>query len=174
MVQALTGFIVPSDDRIPVDLLCLQEVDYFTEFYRPELRRILRDKSRPLGFVFKKRTAETSSKKDGSCVLYSEKRFKLVEEDHVEFNDLCKDENLFELKRIRDLARPAMDTKAQDYFLRDCIAAVCVLEDKHTGQRLLVASVHLFWDPECTGVFRKFCLCPDFRVPIHMRLIVLT
>lgn len=169
VVKSLVEFMLPSgENTLPVDLLCLQEVDWFTEFYRPELMHICGEKGRPFGFCYKKRTSESSVKFDGSCVLFSKNRFALIEEDHLEFNDLAKDEHLFELKKARDLARPTLDSKTVDFFTRDCVAAICVLEDEEANQRFLVASAHLFWDPECTGSLTAIYFSPAYSTARHL------
>lgn len=130
-----------------IDIYCLQELDGFKEHYIHDLRRLGLD-----GFVYKQRTSETREKHDGSGIIFSKKTFDIIAEDHIEFNDLNDDPRLDALRKAREQDRPAGDDLGTAYFIRDCVAALCVLDHMPTGTRILVASVHLFWDPNCTDV----------------------
>lgn len=64
------------------DLICLQEVDHFGDFFLPELRK------RGYDGAFVKRPSQF--KKDGCCIFYRRDKFKLREKFEIQFNDLVR------------------------------------------------------------------------------------
>lgn len=152
VVETLTSLIPQlngGNERASVpDLLCLQEVDNYFEFYRGALRKIGYN-----GQSYKRRTSERSEKRDGSLIAFSTDRFELLEETHIEFNALrgsapC----LQELARLRNVEGVDGASTAENYLIRDKVAAVVVLRDTISDSVLLVASAHIFWDPSCTDI----------------------
>ncbi|KAF8520339.1 Endonuclease/exonuclease/phosphatase [Hysterangium stoloniferum] len=126
------------------DFLCLQEVDvaqyedYFLQHlaaqdyegvYWPKSR------ARTMGDAERRRV-------DGCATFYKASKYQLVEKQLIEFNQVA-------------LQRPDFK-KTDDMFNRvltkDQIAVVMLLESRATGSRLIIANVHIHWDPEYRDV----------------------
>jgi len=39
-----------------------------------------------------------------------------------------------------------------EYLIRDCVAVICLLREKSSGEKIIVVSGHLFWDPRANDV----------------------
>ncbi|CCA71794.1 related to CCR4-component of the major cytoplasmic deadenylase (C-terminal fragment) [Serendipita indica DSM 11827] len=126
------------------DIVCLQEVDQeqFQTFFQPTLlergyESCYSPKSRA-----KTMTGAKQKEVDGSATFFKADKFKLVENVVIEFRanalqrtDLAKTDDIF--NRVAQ---------------RDDIALTCLLEERQTGIRLIVANAHIFWDPEYRDV----------------------
>lgn len=125
-----------GDSCLVPEILCMQEVDNFDNFFHGKLKRLGYER-----VCYKQRTCKNGVKKDGSLVAFRRTRFELIETNHIEFNDIartapnCNDED-----------------SAKDYLIRDCVGAICVLRDLVFGGLYVVASVHLYWNPRCNDV----------------------
>lgn len=79
---------------------------------------------------------------DGCATFYKTNKYTLIEKQLIEFNQIA-------------LQRPDFK-KTEDMFNRvmtkDNIAVVTLLENKDSGSRLVVANVHIHWDPEFRDV----------------------
>ena len=113
--------IINEIERVNADILCLQECDHdlFSEFYQPNLEA--------MGYncIFK---TTSTSRVVTVCVAYKRKLFK--EEG---YNYLNLDEEL---------------EKLDETFSRHKEALIVKLKQYSTGQRLIVANTHLFWNPD--------------------------
>ncbi|CDZ98126.1 glucose-repressible alcohol dehydrogenase transcriptional effector [Phaffia rhodozyma] len=121
------------------DFICLQEVDddQYHDSFLPNLTKEGYD-----GAFFPKtraRTMRTDEKRhvDGCVTFWKTSKYDLVEKRVIEFNQVA-------------LQRPDM-RNSDDVFNRvmsfDNIAVVCLLENPTTGSRLIIANVHMHWDP---------------------------
>lgn len=125
-----------ADTRELPDVLCMQEVDNFDSFFHGQL------KSMGFGGIsYKPRTARRKEKQDGSLVCFRLNRFELVQTNHLEFNDIA--DTIPNNLQVED---------DENYWARDCVAAVCVVRDLIAGGLYVVASAHLYWDPKCADV----------------------
>ena len=79
---------------------------------------------------------------DGCATFFKPEVFSLVEQQVIEFSQIA-------------MRRPDFK-KTEDMFNRvmtkDHIAVVALLEHKKSGARLIVANVHVYWDPEFRDV----------------------
>lgn len=126
------------------DIVCLQEVDKenFTTFYRPQLavdgyKGVYWPRGRAHGMP-----EEEAKAVDGCATFFKDSVFILLDKHQIHFGNVA-------------VARP--DSKGQDdvynrLWQRDNIAVVIFLENRFTGDRLIVANTHTFWDPEYNDV----------------------
>jgi CCR4-NOT transcription complex subunit 6 len=129
-----------------VDVFCLQELE------QGMCAAISRELNEYSSFAYKLRTsAGTSHKRDGSCIFWRKSRFECVHDKgrwHLELNDIADDIQL----------SPLFDSSA--VAKRDCISAMVCLSECQTGNRFVITSSHLFWDPS----FPLVKLAQAFRV----------
>lgn len=121
------------------DFLCLQEVDVaqYEDYFVKNLQT--RDYE---GVFWPKSRAKTMSDADrrmvdGCATFYNAARFKLVEKVLIEFSAVAMQRQDF--KKTDDMFNRVLG--------KDHIAVVCLLEDKHTGTRYVIANAHIHWDP---------------------------
>lgn len=121
------------------DFLCLQEVDiaqyedYFVKHLQGQgYEGIYWPKSR-----YKTMSDADRRQVDGCATFYKADKFSLVERQLIEFSTVA-------------MQRPDFK-KTDDMFNRvlgkDQIAVICLLEVKETGTRVILANVHIHWDP---------------------------
>ncbi|KNZ80216.1 Glucose-repressible alcohol dehydrogenase transcriptional effector [Termitomyces sp. J132] len=121
------------------DFLCLQEVDgaAYEDYFLPHMQARDYDgfhwpKSR---YKIKKDTERRQV--DGCATFYKASKYTLVEKQLIEFSAVA-------------MQRPDFE-KTDDMFnrvlVKDNIAVVCLMEDKQTRTRFIVANAHLDWDP---------------------------
>ncbi|TFK18827.1 glucose-repressible alcohol dehydrogenase transcriptional effector [Coprinopsis marcescibilis] len=127
-----------------VDILCLQEIDVAQ--YEDYFVGIL-EKEGYEGAYWPKSRAKTMNETDrrlvdGCAIFYKSDRFQLVEKQLIEFSALAMQRSDF--KKTDDMFNRVLG--------KDHIAVVCLLEDKHTGTRFVVANVHVHWDPAYSDV----------------------
>ncbi|KIJ39855.1 hypothetical protein M422DRAFT_60633 [Sphaerobolus stellatus SS14] len=126
------------------DFLCLQEVDagQYEDYFLPRLSMqgyegayYPRSRARTMGDAERRRV-------DGCAIFYRASKYQLVEKQLVEFNQVPLQRTDFK--------------KTDDMFNRlltkDHIAVVASFENRVTGSRLIVANVHVHWDPEFRDV----------------------
>eukprot|EP00124_Ichthyophonus_hoferi_P001381 Ihof_evm6s70 gene=Ihof_evmTU6s70 len=129
--------------KYQADILCLQEVDHYEDYWRPTLLQLGYD-----GHAYVPRTSVLKNKEDGSGVFWRSAQFRLVDQQNVHFNDLNFDSAMTKARAC----------KPDDYFIRDCVASIVALEavglHSITNQRrgIIVSSAHIFWDPQCEDV----------------------
>lgn len=137
-------FILQEVMSYGADICCMQEVaseqyeDYFLHHLsQQEYEGIFACKTRA-------RTMREEERKqvDGCAIFYKSNKFSLVERKTIEFNQMA-------------LQRPDFK-KTEDMFNRvmtkDEIAVIALLENVESGSRLIVANVHIHWDPEFRDV----------------------
>jgi CCR4-NOT transcription complex subunit 6 len=133
-------------EEYKIDVLCLQELE------QDMCTAILRELNDHGSFAYKLRTsAGTSHKRDGSCIFWRRSRFECVhdrERWHLELNDVADDIRMSPLFESSAVAK------------RDCISAMVCLSECRTGNRFVISSSHLFWDPS----FPLVKLAQAFRV----------
>ncbi|KAG5639024.1 hypothetical protein H0H81_007637 [Sphagnurus paluster] len=121
------------------DFLCLQEVDIaaYEDYFVPHLKGqdyegIHWPKSR-----YKTMKDTERRQVDGCATFYKASKYTLVEKQLIEFSAVA-------------MQRPDFE-KTDDMFnrvlIKDSIAVVCLMEDKHTRTRFIIANVHIHWDP---------------------------
>lgn len=126
------------------DVVCLQEVEVaqFEEYFKEQLAMVEYS-----GVFFPKsraRTMDEMSRRsvDGCAIFFKSAKFNLLEKHVIEFQQMA-------------MQRPEF-RKQEDIFsrvmIKDNIAVLALLETVETGQRLLVANVHLHWDPNYRDV----------------------
>ncbi|GJJ06248.1 hypothetical protein Clacol_000439 [Clathrus columnatus] len=126
------------------DFLCLQEVEVgqFEDYFLRNLSahdyegvHWPKSRARTMGENERRRV-------DGCAIFYKANKYQLVENLLIEFNQIA-------------LQRPDFK-KTDDMFNRvltkDHIAVVTLLENRTTGSRLVIANVHIHWDPEYRDV----------------------
>eukprot|EP00128_Syssomonas_multiformis_P018138 Colp12_sorted_trinity150504_noHs@24978 len=124
------------------DLICLQEVEgeQFEKFFLPELRR------RQYDGVFKpKSRARTMGelercRVDGCAIFYKTTRYTLVNSHLIEFSQL----STLKCEGAEDMLNRVMP--------KDNIAIACHLESKTSRNPVVLANVHVHWDPEYKDV----------------------
>jgi mRNA deadenylase 3'-5' endonuclease subunit Ccr4 len=108
-----------------VDIVCLQEVDHYEDFYKPQLEE--------LGYevVFEQKTG----KPDGEIIAFKKDKFQLLDRKHVVKMDL--------------------QHKYQDNeeFKKGGIALFAKIQSLTKPSVVLnIVNTHLFWDPKCEHV----------------------
>ncbi|KAG6817489.1 hypothetical protein H0H87_008114 [Tephrocybe sp. NHM501043] len=121
------------------DFLCLQEVDIaaYEDYFLQHLKGHDYD-----GFHWPKSRYKTKKdterrQVDGCATFYKASKYTLVEKQLIEFSAVA-------------MQRPDFE-KTDDMFnrvlIKDNIAVVCLMEDKQTRTRFIIANAHLDWDP---------------------------
>jgi len=121
------------------DILCLQEVDMgnFEDFFSPQMA--YRDYK---GVYFPKTRARTMGPAeqkivDGSAIFFKSTKYYLLDRQVIDLTRAAL--NRADMRKTTDIFNRVMP--------RDNIATVVYLENKRTGARMIVADVHLHWDP---------------------------
>lgn len=123
-----------------VDVLCLQELEVDQHgrlaVELPEFDR---------GSYKQRNAVGVRNKRDGCGVYWRKSKFLKVEsvsdgkngivDEHVEFNSITED----------PIASKVCEEKHE--LLRNCVGALVRLQDRNSGAKLVVGSVHVFWDP---------------------------
>ncbi|TIB81323.1 glucose-repressible alcohol dehydrogenase transcriptional effector [Wallemia mellicola] len=136
LLQEIMGF--------SADIVCLQEVDIeqYEDFFLNQLsqhdyRGVYSQKSRA------KTMSENEKKRvDGCATFFKASKYQLIESEVIEFSQVALQRSDF--------------AKTEDMFNRvltkDNIANVALLENIESGTRLIVANVHIHWNPEFRDV----------------------
>lgn len=139
------GALLACLDEVDADVLLLQEVDAFEEHWAPAL------KARGYDARYKKRTESTGAKKDGCVVAWRADKLRPVAARELEHNALAGRAELV----------PPGDEDARRRFERDCVGllvALRLVDERAEGlPPLLLATSHLFWDPEYADVKLAQC-----------------
>ncbi|XP_071829325.1 CCR4-NOT transcription complex subunit 6-like isoform X1 [Apostichopus japonicus] len=139
------------------DIICLQEVEteQYYNLFEPTLKQhgyqsVFSPKSRA-------KTMDSHERKfvDGCAIFYRTSKFLLVKEHLVEFNQLA----MAKAQGCEDMLNRVMtkDNIGLGLLLEtreECYGAISALHPDMAGirQRLLVANVHIHWDPEFSDV----------------------
>ncbi|KAF8471833.1 Endonuclease/exonuclease/phosphatase [Kalaharituber pfeilii] len=121
------------------DIVCLQEVatDNFEEVFSPalayhEYKGVFWPKSRA------KIMSESEKKNvDGCATFYKTTKYNLIEKQVIDFSSSAIARE--DMKKTADIYNRVMP--------KDNIAVVTFLENKQTGYRVIIANVHITWDP---------------------------
>lgn len=113
-------------------------MEEFNSFFLPQLKELAGYN----GVFWPKSRAKTMpepEKKtvDGCATFFKSRRFNLVEKHLIEFNQILSQKP--EFRKFEDVYNRVM--------LKDNIVVITLLEDKETNFYLIVANVHLHWDP---------------------------
>ena len=136
--------LVDSIAALDADIVCLQEVEHFEGFWRPALRT--------LGYrgVYKQRGM--GSKPDGCATFFRESRFKLVEHRGINFDRFRS--GAVGAGQIAEASCRRRTGCSDPGFPTHNVALLTLLTpvladglDGTPPPRLVVANVHLFWDP---------------------------
>lgn len=126
------------------DIICLQEVDAdsFDEYFMDRLKDeeyagVHQPKSRA------KTMSETERRKvDGCATFYNTTKYTMLDKHILDFSSSAIQREDF--KRTADIFNRVMP--------KDNIAIITFLLNKQTGSRLIVANVHITWDPQFKDV----------------------
>ncbi|KAF8634306.1 hypothetical protein AX17_004258 [Amanita inopinata Kibby_2008] len=121
------------------DFLCLQEVDiaqyedYFVKHLSSQgYEGVYWPKSR-----YKTMSDADRRQVDGCATFYKAAKYQLVEKQLIEFSAVAMQRQDF--KKTDDMFNRVLG--------KDNIAVVCLMEDKITGTRFIIANAHIHWDP---------------------------
>jgi CCR4-NOT transcription complex subunit 6 len=137
-------FILQEVMSYGADFCCMQEVassqyeDYFLHHLsQQDYEGIFAAKTRA-------RTMREEERKvvDGCAIFYKSTKYALIERQVIEFNQAAL--RRADLKKTEDMFNRVMT--------KDEVAVVALLENKESGSRLIVANVHMHWDPEFRDV----------------------
>jgi CCR4-NOT transcription complex subunit 6 len=121
------------------DFLCLQEVDIaqYEDYFIGHLKGqdyegVYWPKSRH------KTMGEADRRQvDGCATFYKASKYQLVEKQLIEFSAVAMQRQDF--KKTDDMFNRVLG--------KDHIAVVCLMENKETGTRFIIANAHIHWDP---------------------------
>jgi len=113
------------------DILALQEVDHYYDFFEPKLAKL----------GYKGIYAKRSGLRLDGCALFYNTNFELVSHQLVEYNDLVQ-------------------IHKNDTYKRDNVAIIATLRPKTddpnlASQHVIVATTHFYWDPKFAFVKRE-------------------
>ena len=135
-------------DELALDVLMLQECEDFEPFWVPAMRQ------RGFEGLYKKRTELTGQKKDGCAIFWRAAALALEGQPvYVEHNALCDGlpPRAEGSPRQRGDSGAVLDARTR--LERDCVGIVAQLALRSvTGQRVVVANTHLYWDPAFADV----------------------
>jgi CCR4-NOT transcription complex subunit 6 len=125
------------------DFICLQEVDVasYEDYFAKRLAAAGYE-----SVYWPKSRAKTMSNEaerrfvDGLATFFRADKYQLIEKHLIEFSAVAMQREDF--KKTEDLFNRVLG--------KDHIATACAFENRDTGTRVLVANVHILWDP-------KFC-----------------
>jgi len=114
------------------DIVCLQEVDHFRDYFLPTLGK--------LGYegIYKQRTA----KKDGCCIFFKRDKFYMLQEYCVDFNDIAE--------KLKDKTNAHL-------MLTSNVAIIVFLQTVNSERVFCLANCHLWWEPSA-GLIREYQL----------------
>ncbi|KAJ4483834.1 Endonuclease/exonuclease/phosphatase [Lentinula aciculospora] len=136
------------------DFICLQEVDVTS--YEDFFLKHLSDAGYESVYWPKSRAKTMSNENerrfvDGLATFFRADKYQLIEKHLIEFSAVAMQREDF--KKTEDMFNRVLG--------KDHIATACAFENRETGSRVLVANVHILWDP-------KFC---DVKL-VHVALMV--
>jgi len=111
------------------DIICFQECDvpFYNSFWKVELNKL------NYSSQFKSKSVEKQNNSYGVAIFYNSKRFTLKKSEEIEYHDLAKNRDN---QIIEELNRPN-------------VAIILGLElNNYPGKGVIVATTHLFWNPQ--------------------------
>ncbi|KAI8367884.1 Endonuclease/exonuclease/phosphatase [Choanephora cucurbitarum] len=127
------------------DIFCLQEMEMgsYHDYFKDHFKKMGDYDS---VFIAKTRAKTMSEKErrvvDGCATFYKASRFQLIDQELVEYNQKALQRPDF--KQTVDIYNRVMN--------KDNVAALVILQDKNTHQRMLVANTHIHWVPSDADV----------------------
>ncbi|KAJ3749462.1 Endonuclease/exonuclease/phosphatase [Lentinula detonsa] len=136
------------------DFICLQEVDVTS--YEDYFLKHLSDAGYESVYWPKSRAKTMSNENerryvDGLATFFRADKYQLIEKHLIEFSAVAMQREDF--KKTEDMFNRVLG--------KDHIGTVCAFENRETGSRVMVANVHILWDP-------RFC---DVKL-VHVALMV--
>ncbi|KAF9073642.1 Endonuclease/exonuclease/phosphatase [Rhodocollybia butyracea] len=127
------------------DFICLQEVDVtsYEDYFVKHLNAAGYE-----SVYWPKSRAKTMSNEaerrfvDGLATFFRADKYQLIEKHLIEFSAVAMQREDF--KKTEDLFNRVLG--------KDHIATCCAFENRDTGTRILVANVHILWDPKFSDV----------------------
>ncbi|KAI0949077.1 hypothetical protein AcW1_008780 [Taiwanofungus camphoratus] len=120
------------------DFVCLQEMDIaqYEEYFLPHLAE--KDYEGVFWPKSRYKTMNESDRRlvDGCATFFKGSKYTLVEKQLIEFSAVAMQRSDF--KKTDDMFNRVLG--------KDHIAVVCLLENKATGTRIIIANAHLHWD----------------------------
>ena len=115
--------IAESISSCGADILCLQEVDHFADFYEPLLGKL----------GYKSVYLQRMKRKDGCLIAYNDEKYELHGVDEVQFDDLAD----------------YMDSEsARSNMKRSNVALIAVMSSrKKPSMKFISSTAHMYWNP---------------------------
>eukprot|EP00245_Coleochaete_scutata_P004697 TRINITY_DN1753_c1_g1_i1.p1 TRINITY_DN1753_c1_g1~~TRINITY_DN1753_c1_g1_i1.p1 ORF type:complete len:392 (-),score=44.80 TRINITY_DN1753_c1_g1_i1:60-1235(-) len=127
------------------DVLCLQELDEFEEYYRAAMERSGYDS------LYRQRPGK---KRDGCGIFFKASRLDMLKRKDIDYNDVIPPEEMAKIKSLKDDDPEARNVSNPWVRLkRDCVGVMGAFAWKgSTDVAFVAACTHLFWDPELADV----------------------
>jgi mRNA deadenylase 3'-5' endonuclease subunit Ccr4 len=120
-----SALILQKLSSVESDIICLQEVDHFKEFFLPKLEE--------LGYVGFQQS-RPGQNEDSIAVFVKKSKFKVLRTVSVDYNQLSTS--------VHSLPNTS-------YYQRDNVGLILILESISDNQRkIILANTHLFWNPK--------------------------
>ncbi|XP_076922834.1 carbon catabolite repressor protein 4 homolog 4-like [Bidens hawaiensis] len=147
--KACSPVILDVLRSLDADILCLQELDEYDNFYKEKIEQ------NDYSSIYIKRSGK---KLDGCGIFYKHNKLELVIEEKIDYNDLA-DLILDDSSRVEQKEK-ASDTNNKgdpnDPYVRlkrDCVGIMAAFKFKYPYQHyVIVTNTHIYWDPEWTDV----------------------
>jgi RNA exonuclease NGL2 len=124
------------------DILCLQECDFYDEFWKPQ---VVENPELNFGGGIWKR--KEGNRGDGVAVIWNARQFDLAAQESFEYDDFCKLEPYANEGQGSDLTELLRGNVAQIVALRRRSAS-----SEHSGpvldEGIILFNTHLFWNPK--------------------------
>ena len=113
-------------DSSNAEIILLQEVDHPSDLFQAlKTKYETHFEQRP------------ESRMDGLFTAWNKSRYRLIDSERINYNDLCKIDTSF---------------KPDPRYLRHNIGLIYLLYDKQTNKHIMIANTHLYWNPSCEDV----------------------
>nr|GEW73277.1 carbon catabolite repressor protein 4 homolog 4 isoform X1 [Tanacetum cinerariifolium] len=156
--KARSPVILDVLKNLDADILCLQELDEYDNFYKEKVAQ------NDYSSIYIKRSGK---KLDGCGIFYKHKKIGLVIEEKIDYNDLA--EFILDESARAELKAKALDTNSKgqgnnskdrgdpnDPYVRlkrDCVGIMAAFRFKEPYEHyVIVANTHIYWDPEWADV----------------------
>lgn len=156
--KARSPVILDVLKNLDADILCLQELDEYDNFYKDKVGQ------NDYSSVYIKRGGK---KLDGCGIFYKHNKLELVIEEKIDYNDLA--ELILDESARAELKQKALDTNnkgqgnnAKDRgdpndpyvrLKRDCVGIMAAFKFKEPYEHyVIMANTHIYWDPEWADV----------------------
>ncbi|XP_076909173.1 carbon catabolite repressor protein 4 homolog 4-like [Bidens hawaiensis] len=135
--------------NLDADILCLQELDEYDNFYKEKIEQ------NDYSSIYIKRSGK---KLDGCGIFYKHNKLELIIEEKIDYNDLA--ESILDDSSRAEQKEKASDTNNRgdpnDSYVRlkrDCVGIMAAFKFKYPYQHyVIVTNTHIYWDPEWADV----------------------